>query len=37
MDKTHSVVEGSKRTVLAGAKLLGPANAHTKIESSPNL
>jgi kumamolisin len=29
---THEVLPGSKRTVLAGAKVLGPANAHTKME-----
>jgi kumamolisin len=32
MEQTHNVVAGSKRTVLAGAKLLGPANANTQIE-----
>lgn len=32
MEQTHNVVAGSKRTILAGAKLLGPANANTQIE-----
>ena len=32
MAQTHSVVAGSRRTVLAGARAVGPANAHSTIE-----
>ena len=32
MAHTHEVVSGSKRTVLPGARVLGRANAHTKID-----
>jgi kumamolisin len=32
MANTHEVLAGSKRTVLPGARVLGRANAHTKME-----